>query len=278
MLQGIKLLAHPTEKQKQVLSQWMGCARVIWNAKCQDEQYMTRFARKYLPIGTYAPVDQTYAQYKNKALTPWLYSCPSQILRNSAVNWYQTYWDFIKGECGKPKIKSKSATASIYLTNELFKFVVGEDGNTRLFIGTKKNNIGFLSLKIHKRFKLPNSITIKRERGKYYVSFSYGKNSERNLDFNRDNLHYLQKASSQWLINHVVGIDRGVAIPAQTQDMSYDFSCEQKKNVKGRQKYIKRMQRKLARQKKGSKRRHRTKQRVANLHGKIANIRNDFLP
>ncbi|MBW2648058.1 MAG: helix-turn-helix domain-containing protein [Deltaproteobacteria bacterium] len=31
---GIKLQARPTEDQKLILSQWMGCARFIWNGKC----------------------------------------------------------------------------------------------------------------------------------------------------------------------------------------------------------------------------------------------------
>ena len=59
-MQGIRLQAHPNTKQKKILSQWMGCARLIWNAKCEDEAYMTRYARRYCPIGTYAPIDQTF--------------------------------------------------------------------------------------------------------------------------------------------------------------------------------------------------------------------------
>jgi putative transposase len=111
MLLGIKLKATPTDKQKESLSQWMGCSNFIWNAKCGEEKYHTTFARKYYPLGTYAPVDQKAAQFKSKELSYWLYDCPSQIIRNSAVNWYQTYQKFMKGECGKPKFKPKSDRA-----------------------------------------------------------------------------------------------------------------------------------------------------------------------
>ncbi len=58
MLEGIKLKANPNPSQKLLLSQWMGSAKTIWNAKCDDERYMTRFARKYCAMGTYAPIDQ----------------------------------------------------------------------------------------------------------------------------------------------------------------------------------------------------------------------------
>jgi hypothetical protein len=114
MLLGIQLKANPTKDQKLILSQWMGCSRLIWNSKCDEERYYSTFARKYYPIGTYAPMDQTTSQFKNKLLTPWLYDCPSQILRNSASNWYQTYQQFIKGSCGKPRRKPKSDVGSIH--------------------------------------------------------------------------------------------------------------------------------------------------------------------
>ena len=134
MLLGIRFKANPTAQQKQILSQWMGCARSIWNAKCDEEQYYTTFARKYYPIGTYAPIDQKTAQFKNKELTPWFFKCPSQIIRNAAVNGYQTFWKFMKGQCGKPKRKPKTDQGSVHLTRELFKFEQDKKGVTHLFI------------------------------------------------------------------------------------------------------------------------------------------------
>ncbi len=50
MLTGIKLRAHPTSHQKLILSQWMGCARSIWNAKVEEERYYRTYARKYCAI------------------------------------------------------------------------------------------------------------------------------------------------------------------------------------------------------------------------------------
>lgn len=163
MLFGISLKANPTHEQRLILSKWMGCARFIWNAKCQEENYHTKFARKYFPIGTYAPIDQKYSHFKNKELSPWLNDVPSQILRNSAVNWYNTYYNFIKGLCDKPKKKPKLESGSIHLTKELFLFKECADGVTRLFVGTKKYNVGFLKVKNHKKYKKPDSIYIKKD-------------------------------------------------------------------------------------------------------------------
>jgi putative transposase len=254
----------------------MGCARLIWNAKCEDERYMTIFARKYYPMDTYAPINQTYSQYKNKELTPWLFSCPSQILRNSAVNWYDTYWKFIKGECGKPKRKPKSDTASIYLTRELFKFEIDSHGTKNLFIGIKTNNIGNLSIKCHRKFTLPNSITIRRDKGKYYVSFCFGEKQISTNSFNKDNLKYLRDQDLDYLNKHTVGIDRGIAIAVQTPDASYDLTANELSKKRNHERYIKQLQRKLARQSKTSNRRKKTKYRLANRHQKIFNIRDNF--
>ena len=275
MLTGIRLQANPTPHQKRVLSQWMGCARVIWNAKCDEHRYYSTFARKYYPVGTFAPVDQKAAQFKSKELTPWLSDCPSQIIRNSAVNWYQTYQKYMKGLCGRPKRKPKTDKGSIYLTNELFRFDTCTDGVTRLFIGTKTNNIGYLSFKSHRPFNKPKSLYIRKEAGKYFVSFCFDDGSEAPAT-DKDNLQWLQGATREWLEEHTLGIDRGVTIPVHTGESSHDFTDNQKKKMAKRSRYLKRLQRRLARQDKGSNRRKKTKHRIARQHQKIANIRNDF--
>jgi putative transposase len=274
MLLGITFLSHPTNKQKKIISQWIGCSRFIWNAKCEEENYLSIFAKKYLPMGTYPKLDQTYSQYKDKTLSPWLCDCPSQILRNSASNWYSTYQNFLKRICNKPKRKRKSNRSSIFLTRELFKFEKCEDGVVRLFIGTKTNNIGYLSLKIHKPFKKPNSIWLIKENGKYMVSFCY--EDDCNPISNEEHLNYLKKCSKKELEEMTVGIDRGVTRPVQVGDKYFDFTREQKKKKKRKEKYIKRWQKALERKIKGSNRRKRIKQKTSKAYKKISNIRKDF--
>ena len=275
MLQGIRLKANPTDQQRPILSQWMGCARFIWNAKCDEHYYHRTYAKKYCSIGTYAPVDTKAAQFKSKELSPWLYQCPSQIIRNSATNWYQTYQKHMKGLCGKPKRKPKTDKGSIYLTRELFRFDVCEDGVTRLFVGTKTNNIGYLSFKSHRQFNEPKSLYIRKEAGQYFVSFCYDDGSEEPAT-DKDNLAWLKGASKEWLEGHVIGVDRGVAVPAHTGQKPYDFTDNQKASMDKRKRYIKKLQRRLSRQNKGSNRRQKTKNRIAKQHKKVANIRQDF--
>jgi putative transposase len=277
MVTGIKIRALPTESQKEVLSRWMGCSKFIWNAKCGEERYFSTFARKYMPVGTYAPVDQTYSQFKSNELSPWLSECPSQILRNSASNWYSTFQNFMRGLCGKPKFKKKTGGGSVHLTRELFEFKKCEDGVTRLFIGAKKNNIGFLQLKIRRKFKIPASIRISKKNGAYFASFCYDDGLEESeLKTAEDHLKYLRGSDRKELESMTVGIDRGVVRPVQAGGVSFDLTNEQKRKKALKEKCIKKYQRRLARQDKGSKRREKTKHKIARTLEKIANIRKDF--
>ena len=243
MLTGIQLKANVTDHQRLILSQWMGCASFIWNAKCDEYRYHSSYARKYCPVWTFAPVDQQYSQFRSDELSPWLADCPSQILRNSVSNWFSTFQDFKDGLCGKPKRKKKTGNGSIHLTRELFRFDTCEDGVIRLFIGTKTNNIGYLSIKNHGPYGDPKSLRIKKNNGKYSVSFCYEDGVDNaGLGSQADNLEYLRKCDRAFLDRHTVGIDRGVVRPVQAGADVYDLLPAQKKKKLGMERYLKRCQ------------------------------------
>ena len=163
------------------------------------------------------------------------------------------------------------------LTRELFKFEKCADGVIRLFIGTKTNNIGYLSIKMHKYFKEPNSIWLKRENGRYSVSCCYDDGlDESNLLNIQEHLVHLRGYSREKLESITMGIDRGVTGPVQAGEEHYDFTKEQKKKKTKKEKYIKRCQRALAKKEKGSNRRNRVKRKIRKAYKKIANIRKDF--
>lgn len=277
MISGVKFRAYPTNEQKLTLSQWMGCARFIWNAKCDEDKYFREFARKFTPYEKYYTTqDQKYAQFKSAELSPWLAKCPATILKNSTVNWYKTLNKFIRGKCGRPKRKAKTDKGSMHLTNDLFEFVNDAKGKKKLLIGGKKFSIGCLKFNVHTEFKEPKSIYIRKEAGKYFVSFCYKDDFQSEGIEPSDHLNWLRGMTADALKEITVGIDRGVSIPVHAGHKQYDFSKQQKNHMTSTARYIKRLQRRLARQQKGSNRRARTKQRLAKYHAKKANIRMDF--
>ena len=269
--------AWPTCRQKQTLSQWMGCARLIYNAKCEEQDYFFRFRCHSLShTGEKIPVDQSYSQFKTEQ-TSFLKNCPSQILRNSAVIWFRAMQSFFQGTTGKPVKKRKGSRSSIWLTQELFRLEKGEEtGRWRLFIGTERNNIGFLSFEDRRDFLEPVSLTISKNRGEYFVSLSY-EDPKLCLKTQEERLLEFSKKTREELLEIATGLDRGIVRPIQSsRGQSFDFSVQQKATIQRKQNRIRKWQRRLSRQKVGSHRREKVKRKIARGYGRIADVRKDF--
>jgi len=267
---GVKFRAYPTAEQRQSLNQWMGCTRVVWNAKCEEQEYFYRFKTKFCAITTKTPIDQSYAQFKNKEITPWLYKCPSVLLRNTMCTWRETFSKFLSGKCGKPRKKQRGKKESLWLTKEIFSF---EDN--KLFVGGQKFDLGELKFKAHRPFMTPHSIRIKREGGKYFVSFCYDANREKYTTLH-ETLEHLKGSSKEALDKKVVGIDRGVKIAVHTGSEIFHPPKIHEHRKQSLDKQIRKLQKRIGRQRKGSHRRERIKTRISSKHGRIANMHKEF--
>jgi putative transposase len=269
---GKRTRAWPSSLQKMTISQWIGCSRLIYNAKVSEQEYFFRFSKASLSLtGEKIPVDQSYSQFKSEE-TAFLKTVPSQILRNSAYRWHQAMMRFFKGEAGKPRKKRKGARDSVWLTSELFYF----DDSGRLFIGTTKYPLGELHYERHGEFKHPSSITLSKKNGEYYLSFNY-ENEEIKESGPEEVLKELMELSEEELLETTVGLDRGIVIPIQSSsDRKFDFTPEQKRTIERKERRIKRWQKRLSRQKLGSNRREKQKKKIGKAHQKITNVRKDF--
>jgi len=278
MLTGIRTHFHPDALMAEKLSQWIGCARVVYNAKCEEDTYLRAYAQRYLPVGTYTKPTQGYSQYKDPELTPWLSECPSQILRNSATIWYRSYQRFLKGVAGRPKRKNRVKGNYIWLTQELFE-IKWEGCTCVLTIGTKRNPAGTVRVKWNKSRvpkEPPKSIWIKKTAWRWYLSFSY---DDGHVDMDIDNeehLEHLRNFSEDELAGMITPIDRGVVKPFHTDDAVYCLSRLERDKASERERRLRRYQRRMARQQKGSNRRKRTIASIVNLQTKTANVRNNF--
>ncbi|MFI4938537.1 MAG: helix-turn-helix domain-containing protein, partial [Candidatus Berkiellales bacterium] len=96
---GVKFRAYPTKGQYQKLAQWIGCARVIYNCKV-DEDHANYLHFK--ETGQPSQINQAFSHFKTPERM-WLKDCPSQILRNSSVNWFTSKQRFFKKLARNPK-------------------------------------------------------------------------------------------------------------------------------------------------------------------------------
>src|SRR5208283_2483202 len=290
MASGFKFRAYPNTTQSALLNCWIGCQRFVYNSKVAEDRYFRTFCNHALALtGLQTPVDQQYSQFKDGELTPWLFEVPSQILRNVAYRFMQAYARFFKGLSQRPSGKKKLSRQSVLITKELFQFV--PTGNTtkvtdglvkehRLLIGTGKFMVGELKFTAHRPYELPNSITIARHNTQWYVSFNYGDGELPKdtppLMTEEELLEYfsgLTEEELDWIAN---GLDRGVVIPVATSNgKKYDFTEAEKESRAHAQESRRKLQRKLSKQQKGSKRRQDTKTRIGKTYAKERNIRED---
>ncbi len=207
------------------------------------------------------------------------------MLKRSAKIWYDTQSKAIKGKCGFPKRKNRSKGNSVWVTDELFRFEE-IDGRWRLWIGpvTKTNSkevhtLEYLNVKFHRKpTALPKSLRIKCRHNRFTVSFCFDDGfDDRQCLADKQNLAWLKKVKPEWLEQYTVGIDRGIARPIQANGDYYKPDEAARRKHKHRERYIKRYQRTMATQKKGSQRRLKTCRKIASLHETSKNVRENFL-
>jgi putative transposase len=277
MQTGKRFRAYPTPAQEQILLQWIGHQRFIYNAKVSEDRYYRIFAKKAVSLsGTPVPVDQEYARFIGPE-TPWLREVPSQILRNGAVRWKQSCTRFYAGLSKRPVFQRKDGRQSVWITSELFSFQTNDETQCgELILGTKKFPLGVLSFKAQTPYSRPASLHVSVEAGKWFISFS----SEDGLPEPKeeDTVSWLRMFSEEELEGKTLGFDRGVTIPVMASSgRRIDFSDIQKARMEKKERTRKRWQRKLARQQKGSQNRKKTKRRLARSFEYAKNVRKDVI-
>jgi putative transposase len=273
---GVRFSAKPAPELRQMLAQWMGCQRFIYNAKVGEERYFRTFQRNTLALtGVYPPSDQRYSQFKDKELTPFLYEVPGEILRNGAVRYQQALSRYQQRLAGRPVFKRKSSRQSVWITSELFRFEERPEGGHRLILGRGRKVWGEIPFTAHLPYRVPNSIVISRQGGKWFVSFSYEDNIAEPEE--ADILARYTGMSFAEIQGKTEAFDRGVAKPfADSTGRVFDFSPEQKTNLERLEKRRKHYERQMARCTKRSNRHAKKAGHIARLHGRATNVRRDF--
>jgi putative transposase len=263
---GVHFRIYPSRVQQQVLKRWIGAQRYIYNRKVEELDYQlwlknnAKFSNRFQETDEkYCPWDQTFSKYNESA--PWLEEIPSYVRRNGCSRFKASIGKWGKGS-GRPQHKTRRSSQSVLLTAECFTLRTC-DGEECLFVGTKSNNIGVLKWVPHCQYKEPRQISITHQPdGKWFVGFSF--ESPGILPLTR-----VPESKEE-----VLGLDRGVVNPVtDNTGRFYDFTAAEKVKLKRREKRRTKLQVCLARQKKGSKRRAKTKRAISSTHAKDRRLR-----
>jgi putative transposase len=242
---------YPTDQQQQSLAQLFGCVRVVWNdalAICkQSEKLPSNNDLQKLVI----------TQAKKTVEREWLSEVSNIPLQQSVADLgvaYKNYFNSLNGKrkgkkVGKPKFKKKTNQQSARFRIGGFSIKGGEVYLTK--IGNVK------PIWSRELPSAPTSVTVIKDcANRYFLSFVV---EIEPIDIDAK--------------NQSIGIDLGIKTFAVMSNgekaESPDYSVLDKK--------IRKLQKKLARQPKDSKRRNRTRIKIAKLHNKKADTRKDFL-
>ncbi|ARV60424.1 transposase [Nostocales cyanobacterium HT-58-2] len=242
---------YPTDQQQQSLAQLFGCVRVVWNdalAICkQSEKLPSNNDLQKLVI----------TQAKKTDERSWLSDVSNIPLQQSVADLgvaYKNFFDSLKGKrkgkkVGTPKFKKKIGRQSARF--RIGGFSLKGDEVYLAKIGNVKP-IWSRSLP-----SSPTSVTVIKDcANRYFLSFVVEVNP-------------VQVDAK----NQSIGIDLGIKTFAVMSNgeksESPDYSKLDRK--------IRKLQKKLARQPKDSKRRNLTRIQIAKLHNTIADTRKDFL-
>lgn len=237
---------YPTDQQAQQLSKLFGCCRVVWNDALAWIM-QTPEETKWPSNAELQKLCITLAkQYPQRA---WLSEVSNIPLQQSIADLGVALGNFFNKRARFPKFKNRHSKQSARFRKGGFSV----KGN-KLFLA----KLGLLKVRWSRELPAePSSVTIMRNyAGQYYASFVVD----------------VQQVDAQ-PVRSSVGVDLGIKTFAF---LSNGERIESPGYAKLNRK-IARVNRQLARQQKGSNRWQRTKQRLAKLHLKVANIRKDFL-
>ncbi len=286
MLGGYRFRLHPDREQERILLRGIGCQRLIYNAKVQEDRYYRKFQRRLVALaGMSVPVDQGYSRFITER-TAFLREVPSQVLRNGAALWRQPYARFFAGLGGRPKYQTKAGRLAVWLTSERFEFVPDVDPSKdgvvhhRLRIGTAKFPVGEVSYRAHRPHGIPASIHICVEGGRWFVSFAAedpavpGGRPENAAGRIAEDLRHLSEGQ---LLERTLGADRGVAKPLMTSDgRVFDLSAVQRERIEKSRRRRKTWQRRAARRGKGSRNQQKAYRRAGRYARYEADVRQDY--
>ena len=282
MLQsGVRFRAAPDVQLRGVLRRWIGCQRAIYNGKVEEDRLFASQRRLEIASGkteVATPIDQQYAQFKDRELTPWLYEVPSQILRNGAVRWMGAKQRQLQKLAKAPQRRNRHNFNSVLLTSEVFRFVQHGDGAMVIELGSAKRPVGCLPFKAHRPYGLPKMIVIRETAAQWFVSFCYDHTSDSILRAPHELAYELSQLDDDGLARVTLGIDRNVRDNYIATSDGRQFRPEAVVLVRiGRkERGAKRYQRRIARAQQGSANRRKLIARLARKKGYAPRARNDF--
>lgn len=248
MQKGVKFRIYPNIEQKKLINQTLGCCRLVYNRGLAMREDAYKSGNK---IG-YSQTSAMLTDLKRSDDFAFLKQVDSIALQQSLRDLDRGYVNFFQKRASHPIFKSKHNSHQSYRT-------INQGDNIRI-VGKyiKLPKLGFIKVRQSMDVGKINNVTVEHTpTGKYFVVL--------NVEF-----------VPQPMLNMGGTIDIDVGIKEFYSDSNGNVVSNPKYLEKSMHKLI-REQRKLSRKEKGSSNRNKQRLKVALVHEKITNQRNDFL-
>ena len=248
MNKGVKFRIYPNKKQQNLINQTLGCCRLIYNIGLDMRNKAFENDEKV----NYSKTSTMLTELKRSDEFSFFRDVDAVALQQSLRDLDQGFVNFFQKRARRPRFKSKHNNHQSYRT-------MNQRNNIRI-VGKyiKLPKLGYVKIRQSMKVEHINNATIKRTpTGKYFVVL--------NVDFEPE-LKQNDGGS--------IGIDVGI------KEFYFDSNGNVVSNPKFLEKSSKKLrreQRRLSRKKKDSNNRNKQRIRVAKVHEKITNQRNDFL-
>ena len=248
-IEGRRTRIYPTKSQAEMLWRSIGFSRWLWNNAHAIHQEHYKANQKN--ISRFDLQKKMFA-YKNQF--DWAKKCHSQIVSQVVKNYKQAWTNKFTSQFGNPKFKKKDKCKNSFGAHQGLK-ILDKKAVKLALIGKVK--VG----KVNPKYQ-PRSWSIERDKtGEYYLSYQI-------------EMPDYPAPSNTINENQVLAIDLGLAYLATGSDGK---KIKNMKFMKKLLKSIKKLQRKLSRETKGSKNYEKTRIKLARKHKKIRNQRRNYL-
>lgn len=239
---------YPTQEQEQQLAGTFGCVRFIYNRflRVRTDAFFNEGKR----VG-FNDTCRMLTELKQQPDTAWLQECSNVVLQQSLRNLDTAFKNFFQGRAKYPTFKKKHGKQSARYTTSGFRWKNGEiwlaKMDAPLDIRWSRNFIGE-----------PSSVTVSKDAaGRYFVSILVE-----------------EETKTLPVITKMVGVDLGLKHAAILSDGT---KIPNPTYLRKAEKKLAKAQRRMAKKQKGSANRNKARVKVARLHAKVKDCRNDFL-
>jgi putative transposase len=245
--QAFRFELMPNSGQRRQMSRFAGCARYVYNKALALKIELYEKGEK----ASRFQLDKMLVSWKQQA--PWLSEAPAHALQQALLDLDRAYQNFFKKRAAFPKFHKKGLRDSFRESDP--KCIKLDQANSRIQLP----KTGWVRYRNSREvLGAVRSVTVRQSAGKWFVSIATLREVER----------------PQHRATSTVGLDWGVA---SFVTMSNGEVIEQLQPLKKFLPRLARLQRRMALKKKFSRNWKKAKQRVTQLHSKIANIRKHFL-